>query len=139
MNTGTATAGGTQHTPTGDSEVRALLTGVSIFLLVGAVLAVATLAGAMVFIRTKFVHIFEDFDTDLPVLTELLVAIPNIVVIVLAMLAIGALIAKEVYVRKPVTNLVINLVTALAVSAGFAVMVLALWLPLVKLIQSVEG
>jgi hypothetical protein len=139
MNTGSATAGGTQYTPTGDSEVRALLTGVSIFLLVGAVLAVATLAGAMVFIRAKFVHIFEDFDTDLPALTELLVAIPNIVVIVLAMLAIGALIAKEVYVRKPVTNLVINLVTALAVSAGFAVMVLALWLPLVKLIQSVEG
>jgi hypothetical protein len=139
MSTCTATAGDTQHTPTGDSEVRALLTGVSIFLLVGAVLAVATLAGVMVFIRAKFVHIFEDFDTDLPVLTELLVAIPNIVVIVLAMLAIGALIAKEVYVRKPVTNLVINLVTALAVSAGFAVMVLALWLPLVKLIQSVEG
>ena len=139
MSTGTATAGDTQHTPTGGGEMNALLTGVSIFLLVGAVLAVATLAGAMVFIRTKFVHIFEDFDTDLSGLTGLLVAIPNIVVIVLAMLAIGALIAKEVYVRKPVTKIVVNLVTGLVVSAGSAVMVLALFLPLVKLIQSVEG
>jgi len=93
-------------------------------------------AAAMLFIAPRFVTIFEDFDTALPGLTLVIIEW-RVLLAVFCLLLAGLAIVKEVVIRHPYVKLGINI----AVLTGSVILVpltiIALFLPLVALMQSV--
>ncbi|MEX1016597.1 MAG: hypothetical protein WDZ31_07615 [Phycisphaeraceae bacterium] len=92
---------------------------------------------AMVVFMPSFTAIFEDFDTELPLLTRWLISIPpwltGTATIVLILLVIG----KEFVIRDRRITLTINLVLLFVSFFWIPLIVFGLFLPLVTLMESV--
>ncbi|MEX0774718.1 MAG: hypothetical protein WD042_03270 [Phycisphaeraceae bacterium] len=113
-----------------------VLRGSSMFLLVTTLGSLVVLGGVITLTRGRFAAIFEDFDTTLPLPTQWLMDMPlAIVLLVLSLLAAG-LIAKEIWVRNTVATILLNILAQGMLIVFVVFYVLAMWLPLVKLITS---
>ncbi|NBC11721.1 MAG: hypothetical protein GVY24_08350 [Planctomycetes bacterium] len=103
-----------------------------------ALVVITLLANAAValFIVPRFITIFEDFDADLPRLTVALIG-GHVWVAVISLLLALLMIVKEVFVRAYVAKLIINTLVFGAALVMVPLTVISLFLPLVKLMQSV--
>jgi len=90
-------------------------------------------------VRDTFRAFFEDFEAELPQLTCWLMYPRDAVF--LSILGAAALILafKEVMLRNAAVNLAVNLVAGLAILAAREVFLAAMWLPLVGLMEHLNG
>jgi len=84
----------------------------------------------------RFVKIFEDFDTALPTLTIALIE-SRIWVVAISLVLAVLMIVKEVFIRQSVAKLIINALVCVAALVLVPITIVGLFLPLVKLMQSV--
>lgn len=94
---------------------------------------------AMLVVRPRFVKVFADFDASLPALTEWLLRVPSLVFLPGLAALIAALILKEFLSRNWPVNLSLNAAVGLALLAFDGLVVIALFRPLVVLIEKVGG
>ena len=85
-----------------------------------------------------FVKVFEDFDTELPALTRLMMSLPNGLLLLL-FLGIGILLVfKEIVLRNAAVKLSVSLVIGVGLLAFAGTLFFALYLPLVSLIEKLS-
>lgn len=99
----------------------------------GFVLTTATL-----YISDKFLAIFKELNVPLPQITQLFLSIPTTVYLIIFFGVILALILKEIAIKSKPLTFSINMV-ALVIGVAYCFLyVIALFLPLIQIIQSVE-
>jgi len=110
----------------------------SIFILVIDLVGLALLALLAQHILPGFLKIFEEFDAELPPLTQWLLSVPP-TWYVGAFAGIGVLLVlKEIVIRSAGVKSTLNLVAMLAMLAFAAVAVVALFMPLVSLVEALS-
>ena len=110
----------------------------SIFILVIDLVGLALLGLLAQHIIPDFLKIFEEFETELPVLTQWLVSVPP-TWYVGTFAGIGVLLVlKEIVIRNAVVKSTLNLVAGLALLAFAAVAVVGLFLPLISLVEALS-
>lgn len=110
----------------------------SIFILVIDLVGLALLALLAQHMLPGFLKIFEDFDAELPALTQCLLSVPRSWYVG-AFAGIGVLLLlKEIVIRNAGVKSVLNLLAGLALLAFAAVAVVALFLPLIALIEALS-
>ena len=87
--------------------------------------------------RPHFQKIFADFNTALPTLTMWVIRTPALAWAGAGVLVALALVLKEVRLRDAPAKLAINLLALVLLLSATVVFWLALWLPMVKLMQPV--
>jgi hypothetical protein len=99
----------------------------------GFVLTTATL-----YISEKFLAIFKELNVQLPQITQFFLAVPATVYLIIFFGVILALILKEIAIKSKPLTFSINMV-ALVIGVAYCFLyVIALFLPLIQIIQSVE-
>jgi len=89
------------------------------------------------FVRPNFVKVLQDFDTELPVLTQWMISVPGMVFVGVFFGITALLVLKEIVVEQAAVKLGANLAAGLAVLAFAAIFYLSLFLPLSSLVQQV--
>ena len=92
-------------------------------------------AGAIFFIIPRLVVSLDDFEIALPGLTVWLIKARTITAVMSVLLAL-VMIVKEVVIRQPAPKLIINAVIFSLTMATVVVTIIGLFLPLVKLTES---
>ena len=92
------------------------------------------LAAGMIHVRASFSKVFDDFETELPPLTQWLMSVPDWLIILGAALAAAAVGLKELLIRDARVNRRLNLAVLVGLLGLGALVVVALMLPLTKLI-----
>lgn len=88
--------------------------------------------------RTAFMDMFEELDVALPVVTRFMVGTPTVFYLVFFGSLVAALIVKEVYVKSKKATIVTNVAACFGGAAYLAVYVIALFLPLIHLVEHTE-
>ena len=104
---------------------------IDLVLLVG--LALATIR-----LRPTFSKIFDDFETELPGMTRLLLSVPGWLILLGAVLGAAVIGLKELLIREARVNLMLNLAVLVGLLGLGAVAAVALMLPLVTLIKALS-
>jgi len=102
------------------------------------ILAAWLVAGVCLMVVPRMVATFEDFDAELPTLTRVILAIPSLGYVAGAMLVTGLLIAMHLIVRDPRVRLTVALATAVIVGGVVVGLIFALFVPFVRLIESMQ-
>jgi len=134
IDTSSAVAQGSDGTAPARAGGR-VLTVLILLLVLAEMLAVAV---AHAFVMPQFVHAFEDFDSELPALTLLYMQLPTPLVLGVVSLWAVLLIVVEVAVRPFIPRALIHGLSLLLVSAAVILMIFALFVPMVRLIDSVQ-
>ncbi len=103
-----------------------------------AVLLCLVVAGVLLLVVPRFRGVFEDFDTELPWLTIQLIGTPGKIAAGLCVLAAVALVALAILARDKKVEILIGTVIGTLMMFAAAVTVIGVFLPLVKIIQSVS-
>jgi hypothetical protein len=103
---------------------------ISIVLAVLNCLGLVVFTVGMLFQRPEFIEIYAGLGTALPVGTRMIIAIPSVVVLLIAGLFLALLIAKE-FIPKKIVPLVLNLVWIVIAVVASVLVSLALMAPLV--------
>ncbi|MFC1597509.1 hypothetical protein ACFL5Q_06190 [Planctomycetota bacterium] len=111
---------------------------VSVGILAVDVVTLAVLGLCMTYARARIGAMFEEFGVELPAMTQLLLSVPTGVVVLVLVGAGALLVAKEGMVRKASVRLTLNLLAALGLLAFAALVVVALFLPLMSLMHSLS-
>jgi type II secretory pathway component PulF len=90
------------------------------------------------FARARFAEMFDEFGVELPAMTRALLSTPAWALAVLFVGAAVVLVAKEGAIRKAPLRLALNLLAGLALLTLAALLVVALFLPLFSLIESLS-
>ena len=110
------------------------------YLFGAAVASILVMWGVLVFVVPKFSEIFEDFDTELPRITAVVISVSwflrHPAGLALFAVLIGGIVALFICVRHHLVRFGLPLILFAVTCVGVAVIVLALYLPLVRLIQS---
>ena len=98
--------------------------------------------GVLVFVVPKFAQIFEDFDTELPWIASMVLATSSFLrhpagLGLFAML-IGGIVALFIYIRHPLVRFGLPAVLYAVTFVGVSVIVLALFVPLKRLIEGLS-
>ena len=109
--------------------------GVSIAVLVIDLTLLAGIAVGTIRARASFSKIFDDFEAELPLLTQLLMSVPGWLIILGAVLAAAIVGLKELAIRNAAVNLLLNLAVLVGLLGLAALLAVALFLPLVSLVQ----
>jgi hypothetical protein len=121
-----------------ESESRGTATALQVFSLLALVADLGLLAAVgyqTLYVRPSLMKIFEDFDSELPVMTVWAISIPGVVYAAALVGVAALLIFKEIIVEQPAVRLVANLVAGLLLLAFGALFYLALTVPLTSLLQ----
>jgi len=127
----------TSATKRNEAPARAAGRVVTVLLLVFVLIQVVGVAAAQALIVPRFVDIFEDFDAELPALTILLLELPRVAVVLCLLLWAVGLIAAEMLIRPFLPRVLIHGLSLLLISTATVLMIFGLFLPLVRLIESV--
>lgn len=112
--------------------------GVSIAVMVTDLALLAGLALGTIRARAGFSKIFDDFEAELPAMTQWLMSAPGWLILLGALAAAAAMLLKERLVRDARVNLLVNLTVLVGVLALGAALALALLLPLMTLIEQLS-
>ncbi|MEM6333567.1 MAG: hypothetical protein AAF823_09545 [Planctomycetota bacterium] len=103
-----------------------------------AVLALLAIAAFFAFVAPRFTDIFADFDTELPAVTSAVIAFSGpITGLLIAVAALGLALFAIVFRNRPGLVAAASIFALLAALLAGAIAALALFLPMVKLTQSV--
>ncbi len=116
---------------------RLILNVVSVILTCGTIAGVIVLAGFHAFVVPYIVTVFEDFDAELPVLTVMVVQTPFWLSIAAGAAFAAILIAKECLIPSPAVRIIIDFCITLLLIVTAAVVIVALFLPMIILMKSV--
>ena len=110
----------------------------SVFILVIDLVGLALLGLLARFTLPRFMKILEEFEVELPVLTQWVLSVPP-TWYVGAFAGIGVLLVlKEIVIRNAAFKSGLNLLAGLALLAFAAVAVVALFLPLITLVEALS-
>ena len=113
-------------------------TSASLVVLILDVIGGFVLTTATLYISDKFLAIFKELNVQLPQITQLFLSIPTTVYLIIFFGVILALILKEIAIKSKPLTFSINMV-ALVIGVAYCFLyVIALFLPLIQIIQSVE-
>ena len=109
--------------------------------LLGLLADMAVLAGVgylILFLRPNMMRILEDFDAQLPTMTQLAMSVPTAGYLAGLLIVAAALVTKEVLAVHPAVKLAANLVAGLLALAIGAFIYLALSMPITQLMQQLS-
>jgi len=109
---------------------------ISIVLAVLNCLGLVVFTIGMLFQRPKFVEIYADMGVAIPVGTRMIITIPGAVVLLIAVLFLALLIAKE-FIAKKTVPLLLNIVWIIIAVVASVLVSLALMAPLVGTIEQI--
>lgn len=113
-------------------------TSASLVVLILDVIGGFVLTTATLYISDKFLAIFKELNVQLPQITQLFLSTPTTVYLIIFFGVILALILKEIAIKSKPLTFSINMV-ALVIGVAYCFLyVIALFLPLIQIIQSVE-
>lgn len=110
----------------------------SLIVLILALMALIGWAGLICILRIRFVPVLHDMGRELPGLTRVHLSMPVWAHAALGALLAAGLIAKELLVRNPRLRLTINIAAVVFLGLCAAVYALAMFLPMVAMLQSVQ-
>ena len=119
-------------------DIRQALHILSQLALLADMAVLASVGYLILFLRPNMMRILEDFDTQLPVMTQLVMSIPTAAYLAGLLIVAAALVTKEVLAAHPGVKLAANLVVGLFVLAIEALIYLALFLPIAELMQQLS-
>ena len=97
--------------------------------------ATVVVAGVPVYMLPQFLKIFAGMGTELPVITVLVLRIPNLVHLALVPLGVLVLLGKDILIRNPVAKRYINLAIAILILGVLTLYTGAMCLPLSRMIS----
>ena len=119
-----------QASPTSVMVISLIICIVDCFMLLGT-------GFLILFGLPKFEQIFEDFETELPTLTVLVLSVPAAVWALILLVFVMGLAVKEGLIRNKHLTLIINGAVFPFVVGGIFLLVIAIILPIFKLFESV--
>ena len=123
-----------------DKETKAVATALRVFtilLTATSLVLVATLLGIQVFAIPRLIDVFQDFDTEIPTLTIWVIETPMWAGLIVGFFLIVLLVGKELVIRSAAIRLVIDFLAMAVLVVATLVVILALFLPMVRLMQSI--
>ena len=116
-----------------------LIRWLSISMLVSVVAVTLAICALAIVTRTRFAQMFAEMDLELPSLTALFISTPNAVFLVLSVCFCAALIIKEAVIENRTATLCINVAAAICTLLCVPAYIVALFLPLVRLMEQMGG
>ena len=116
-----------------------LIRWLSISMLVSVVAVTVALCSLAIVTRTRFAQMFAEMDLELPSLTAAFISTPNAVFIALSVCLCAALIIKEAVIENRTATLCINVAAAICTLLCVPAYIIALYLPLVSLMERMGG
>lgn len=100
------------------------------------ILNLLVLAGVifvMAFVRPTLIETFDEFETELPLLTEMMLSL-NPWLVAAVLIGVGVLlIVKEILIRNPWVNTILNSIAFILILLLVALVLFSLFLPLTEL------
>ena len=112
--------------------------GGNIAVMVIDLVLLAGLAVGTIYHRGRFTEVFDDFETELPGLTQALLSVPGWLIILGALVAGMAVGLKEALIPDARAKLLLNLAVLVGLLGLGVLLVLALVLPVVTLIEKLS-
>ena len=136
MSTAVAGDGSTESHSRLPVAVKIMLAVMSGMLCGSVLLTLLGIAIVDLFVVPKFAMIFEDFDTEMPATTLMVLQTPRIAVVGTMLLLIVLLVVKEIYLRHIGVKLALNVFAFLLTTGVVLLLMLSLFEPLVAIMQS---